>query len=146
MSDGVHSRFKHGKVGTPAYRSWKYMNTRCHNQNNSRYLDYGGRGIIICERWRTFANFLADMGERPEGKSLDRIDNDGNYEPGNCRWATQVEQNTNARHVRPVVRSDGKHYPSQAAAAKEMECNTSDIALVCKGIRYSAKGYGWRYE
>lgn len=73
------------------------MKNRCLNPNATDYARYGGRGITICERWLTFANFLADMGERPEGRTLDRINNSGNYEPGNCRWATASEQQLNKR-------------------------------------------------
>jgi hypothetical protein len=72
---------------------------RCTNPNATAFEHYGGRGIGICDHWRDFENFLADMGERPEGKSIDRIDNDRNYEPGNCRWATQSEQNSNRRQI-----------------------------------------------
>jgi hypothetical protein len=82
---------------TPTYRSWKAMHTRCTNPNPSTWAHYGGRGIEICERWRSFESFLEDMGERPEGTSIDRIDVDGNYEPGNCRWATPTEQRANRR-------------------------------------------------
>ena len=73
------------------------MIARCYNPKHPRFADYGGRGITVCERWLTFANFLADMGEPPPGLTLDRIDNDGNYEPGNCRWATDTQQRTNKR-------------------------------------------------
>ncbi len=89
----------HGLTKTPAYRSWDSMKTRCLNPKCSKFAYYGGRGIRVCERWLNFANFLADMGERPEGKtSLDRIDPNGNYEPGNCKWATSAEQGEHRRN------------------------------------------------
>lgn len=81
------------------YRAWVHMRQRCNNPNNPGYLDYGGRGIRVCDRWNKFENFLTDMGERPEDRSLDRINNDGNYEPSNCRWATRKTQNNNKRLI-----------------------------------------------
>lgn len=78
---------------TLTYSSWNSMKSRCLNPKFPKYKNYGGRGIKICERWMKFDNFLEDMGERPEDKTLDRYpNNDGNYEPGNCRWATSAEQ------------------------------------------------------
>lgn len=92
---------------TPTYRTWDNMRTRCFNRNNENYKYYGARGITVCPQWNTFAAFLADMGERPPGKTLDRIDPNGNYEPGNCRWATPATQRWNIRptpgkSVRPL--------------------------------------------
>ena len=86
-----------GKEMSPTYISWCAMKARCTNSHLPHYKNYGGRGITVCERWLTFENFLADMGERPAGRTLDRRDNDGNYEPNNCRWATWVEQRANRR-------------------------------------------------
>lgn len=76
------------------------MLQRCGNPNNARFADYGGRGISVDIRWKLFDNFLADMGVRPEGKTLDRINVDGNYEPSNCRWASAYEQAHNKRNTR----------------------------------------------
>lgn len=91
----------HGKSRTAEYESWHAMKGRCGNVNNRKYKDYGGRGIEVCQRWRdSFEAFLSDMGLRPTTEhSLDRFpDKDGNYEPGNCRWATIEEQNRNRRN------------------------------------------------
>ena len=80
------------------YNSWRGMNKRCYDINNDSYSYYGGRGIIVCERWKdSFENFLEDMGQRPEGTSIDREDPNGNYEVSNCRWATHSEQMLNRR-------------------------------------------------
>ena len=85
---------------SPAYSTWKAMKARCFNFENRSYRYYGGRGIRVCKRWMKFENFLADMGERPTGLQIDRIDNDGNYELGNCRWATPLENALNTRWSR----------------------------------------------
>src|SRR4051812_15448983 len=93
----------HGLRKHPLYNTWNGMIQRCRNENAGSYKRYGGRGITICDRWigeNGLINFIKDMGVKPEGCTLDRINNDGNYDPGNCRWATHHEQNTNKTHAK----------------------------------------------
>ena len=82
------------------YSIWAIMKNRCFNKNSKRYKDYGGRGVSVCDRWLDFNNFYEDMGKRPDGMSIDRINNDGNYEPLNCRWATPEQQANNKRKTK----------------------------------------------
>jgi hypothetical protein len=84
---------------SPTYKSWSSMRSRCERPEVAKYEHYGGRGIKVCAQWQAFAGFLVDMGERPEGHTLDRIDVNGNYEPGNCRWATKAQQTYNTRQT-----------------------------------------------
>lgn len=102
--DKTRRKPTHGCAGTTTYRRWLGMRRRCNYPTDISYPNYGGRGIKVCERWNiSFENFLVDMGECPDGYSLDRIDNDKDYGPGNCRWATRVEQNSNQKRNRRVV-------------------------------------------
>jgi hypothetical protein len=127
---------KHGKHGTPEYGSWISMRQRCNNPKKKCFEHYGGRGIKVCERWDAFANFLQDMGPRPEGHSLDRIDVNGNYEPGNVRWATQQQQLENTR-VAKLVTIDGRTQ-TIAAWSREKGLNLGQVQQ-----RIS---YGWTLE
>ena len=90
---------------SPTYSSWQAMRQRCNNPNHEKFPLYGGGGITVCPEWSSYARFLADMGKRPDGMTLDRIDPDGNYQPGNVRWATPEEQEANKRKE-PVVCPD----------------------------------------
>jgi hypothetical protein len=98
---GLSSKLDHGharnRTHSLTYGTWHAMRQRCGNQKARAFRYYGGRGIKVCERWAVFKHFLNDMGERSVGKTLDRIDSDGHYEPGNCRWATKTEQRQTQR-------------------------------------------------
>lgn len=110
---------------TPTYRSWAKMIARVKAKPGAEYYShYGERGITVCKRWESFENFLADMGERPTGCSIDRIDNNGNYEPSNCRWATRTEQNRNRRNSLFVEYRGDEMELSKACELAEIEYQT----------------------
>lgn len=98
VTGSKNGKFTHGHAGnihSPTYRSWRMMRARCLYPSHRNYKDYGARGITFCDRWNSFENFLADMGKRPEGMNLDRIDTNGNYKPSNCRWTDEKTQQRN---------------------------------------------------
>lgn len=132
---------------TRTYSCWSGMVARCRNPKATAYQQYGGSGITVCERWTEFSAFLADMGECPSSRhSLDRWPNrNGNYEPGNVRWATYNEQALNRKTTRPVVRDDGLAFPSIIEAAQATGSCRRQIRDVCIGRQKTHKGHTWRY-
>ena len=136
-----HNAYKYAKQNRALaeYRIWTNMRRRCLNPADSGWPKYGGRGIKVCARWMVFAAFFADMGARPDPKlTLERIDNNGNYEPGNCKWATRAEQAANKRPPRlKLLTLDGVTL-SKAAWAKRLGIKPATI--------YQRLRYGWSVE
>lgn len=120
----------HGQSHSPEFNSWASMWDRCTNKNNKSYSRYGSRGISVCERWDSFENFLADLGKRPSIKhSLNRLKNDGNYEPGNCTWSTKKEQANNRRSSLYLVFGGSKKTASEWADSLGMSYQTLQSRL-----------------
>lgn len=122
----IRIRFNHN-IDTkthPLYTVWHSMRTRCYTPGNPTYKNYGGRGISVCKRWDNFGNFVSDMGERPTAyHQIDRIDNDGDYEPSNCRWATPAEQARNRKSTKlslTDIENIKKLYHSKSHTQKEI--------------------------
>lgn len=132
----VSAMATHGQSGTANYKAWHAMVQRCTNPKHHKYARYGGRGIRVCDRWLTFENFAQDMGTRPPGMTVDRRDNDGDYEPGNCRWATQMEQGNNRGNNRMVTVGGTQQTLSQAARQHGIN----------KGTVRGRISYGWTEE
>jgi hypothetical protein len=133
------------------------MKQRCQNPNNSKYKDYGGRGIKVCDAWQDFENFFADMGSRPNNRTLDRIDNDGNYEPGNCRWATPKEQRINTRPISCgprqqkwfTYRKEGVVQGisnNQSEIARQYGLSPGGISECLNGVYKQYRGWQFRYH
>jgi hypothetical protein len=121
------NRRTHGLSGTPEYVSWLSMMTRCYNPNSISFYNYGARGIDVCDEWQAdFENFLVDMGHRPPGTSLDRIDPNGNYEPSNCRWADAIVQGSNRRDNQ-LVTANGVTQCMEAWS-RELGCSSKTLA------------------
>jgi hypothetical protein len=128
---------KHGLSYSPVYGIWQQMWQRCKNPNDKKYALYGGRGIAVCERWHKFENFVADMGNRPKGWTIDRIDNDGPYSPENCRWATIKQQLNNNRRNHVLEFSGQKHTLSEWAAIVGLRYST---------LKNRINNYKWSVE
>lgn len=135
FSCGNNGGFKHGYDKTIVYRRWVSMRSRCRWVNHAQYADYGGRGIKVCDRWQDFLNFLSDMGEPPEGMTIDRIDVNGDYRPENCRWATPSTQ-CNNRRSNLYLTAFGET-KSASLWSLDPRCAAPYSALV------SRKKYGW---
>lgn len=131
------NKTKHAMYGTPAYKSWSSMLTRCANPRNHKYADYGARGIKVHEAWKNFEAFHRDMGDRPPGTTLGRLNNDGNYEPGNCKWEAATTQARNKRNTR-IFEFDGH------SAMLQEHCDR--LGLNCSTVRSRVYSYGWPIE
>ena len=139
----MNSKHGHGCADkrSQEYQAWANMKARCQNSNNSTYHNYGERGIRVCRRWQDFRNFIADMGEKPLPElTLERMNNDGDYEPGNCKWATRKEQNNNKRvylnqYWFMGISPNGEKFVSsnQHTFAKRYNLNQSGIANCLNG-------------
>jgi len=124
---------RHGLSDTPVHRSWMSMRQRCLNPNDAAYANYGGRGITICGHWDLFENFLADMGFPEQGQEIDRKENDGDYEPGNCRWASVVQQARNRRDTVIVEFNGEKRSLREWAEMLGIKFATLYARIVVKG-------------
>jgi hypothetical protein len=131
-----HGHAVGGKI-SPTYQSWKDMKARCNCTTKSDYAYYGGRGIKVCERWQSFSTFVLDMGARPAGMTLERDDNDGDYSPDNCRWATRKEQTHNTRRSVRVT------YNGETMCVAEWAAR---IGISRKTLLDRLQRYGWTAE
>lgn len=125
------------KKNPPAYYVWASMKDRCYNPKSASFSNYGGRGITVCDRWKSsYKDFYSDMGPRPDGYSIDRIDVDGNYEPGNCRWADQKTQQRNQRRAVFVTIEGVKHRAIELAEQHGLKVDTI-VERSAKGMTFA---------
>lgn len=137
MKENSVSNYRHGMEGTRTYQAWSSMKQRCLNQNAPRYPLYGGRGIKICDRWMSFEDFYADMGECQPGFSIERLNVNGNYEPSNCKWIPTHEQQRNKQgSVKVVV--DGVEMGMKEACLK--------LGLNYRTVQSRVNILGWSKE
>jgi predicted DNA-binding protein (UPF0251 family) len=118
-------QFKHGLWDHPLYKTWSNMMRRCYSEKERAYKNYGGRGIYVCEQWHDLRVFVKDMGDRPNGCSLDRINNDLGYSPENCRWATDEMQSRNRRHAKLTI----EKAESMREMRKSFQVTRKELAL-----------------
>lgn len=136
LSERNRRNAKYNKSSNRTLRTWKAMKSRCLNENDKDYKNYGGRGITICDRWISFFNFLEDMGERPHGMTIDRIDTNGDYTPDNCRWATPKTQANNTRY---------NYYVEHNGEVKTVRQWSEQSAVEYKTLLYRISS-GWNFE
>lgn len=129
----MKSNAKHGKKGTPVYQSWQHMKSRCLNPNDKNFKWYGKRGVTVCDRWLEFCKFYDDMGDPPEGFTIDRTDVNGDYNKDNCTWASRKEQSLNTRRSRKVT------WKGQTLTVKEW----SDLLSINYGTLLGRLRRGW---
>lgn len=143
----IHGHAKSNKISTE-FKTWSSMIFRCYNSNCKNYKYYGGRGIQVCDRWKnSFKNFLEDMGIKP-GKyySIDRINNEGNYELTNCKWSTKIEQSNNQSSNRIIIDITGKEYTSIAEAARAVGMQHSTLYYQLTGKHFNKTNLKFKNE
>jgi len=135
----------HGKTRSPTYKSWQHMKARCDVKRDKSYLNYGGRGITYCKRWSAFQNFLKDMGECPKGLTLERGDNNKQYNKGNCTWESREQQSRNRRNTLDVdtvacILTMFKYGERICDIARGADLDKTKVRKICRGITWKGQG------